>query len=79
MFSKLKKNNKKLQNYANKIIPGLSGLLGKRPEMYLPGGKWPTYYSKAKRLYIWDLQGKKYLDFTISAIKENENISDVPE
>jgi|TARA_B100001079_G_scaffold199118_1_gene172734 glutamate-1-semialdehyde aminotransferase len=65
MFSKLKKNNKKLQNYANKIIPGLSGLLGKRPEMYLPGGKWPTYYSKAKGLYIWDLQGKKYLDFTM--------------
>ena len=65
MFSKLKKNNKKLQNYANKIIPGLSGLLGKRPEMYLPGGKWPTYYSKAKGLYILDLQGKKYLDFTM--------------
>ena len=68
MFSKLKKNNKKLQNYANKIIPGLSGLLGKRPEMYLPGGKWPTYYSKAKGLYIWDLQGKKYLDFTMVGV-----------
>ena len=65
MFKKFKKNNKELQDYANKIIPGLSGLLGKRPEMYLPGGKWPTYYSKAKRLYIWDLQGKKYLDFTM--------------
>ena len=50
MFKKFKKNNKKLQNYASKIIPGLSGLLGKRPEMYLPGGKWPTYYSKAKGL-----------------------------
>ena len=68
MFSKFKKNNKKLQDYANKIIPGLSGLLGKRPEMYLPGGKWPTYYSKAKGLYIWDLQGKKYLDFTMIGV-----------
>ena len=68
MFKKFKKNNKELQDYANKIIPGLSGLLGKRPEMYLPGGKWPTYYSKAKGLYIWDLQGKKYLDFTMVGV-----------
>ena len=57
MYKKYIKNNKKLQNYANKIIPGLSGLLGKRPEMYLPGGKWPTYYSKAKGINIWDLNG----------------------
>ena len=68
MLKKFKKNNKILQDYANKIIPGLSGLLGKRPEMYLPGGKWPTYYSKAKGLCIWDLQGKKYLDFTPVAV-----------
>ncbi len=68
MFKKLKKNNKKLQNYAHKIIPGLSGLLGKRPEMYLPGGYWPTYYSKAKGIHIWDLKGKKYSDFTMLGI-----------
>ena len=61
MFKKLKKNNKKLQNYAHTLIPGLSGLLGKRPEMYLPGGKWPTYYSKAKGINIWDLKGKNIL------------------
>ena len=68
MLKKFKKNNKKLQSYAHKIIPGLSGLLGKRPEMYLPGGDWPTYYSKAKGLNIWDLQGKKYLDFTMVGV-----------
>ena len=44
MYKKLIKNNLKLQLHAHKIIPGLSGILGKRPEMYLPGGKWPTYY-----------------------------------
>ena len=44
MYKKYKKNTKKLQEYAHKLIPGLSGLLGKRPEMYLPGGNWPTYY-----------------------------------
>ena len=68
MLKKFKKNNKELQDYANKIIPGLSGLLGKRPEMYLPGGKWPTYYSKAKGINLWDLNGKKYLDFTMIGV-----------
>ena len=68
MYKKIKNNKKKLQNYAHQIIPGLSGLLGKRPEMYLPGGKWPTYYSKAKGINIWDLNGKKYLDFTMVGI-----------
>lgn len=68
MFQKFKSNKKKLQKYAHDIIPGLSGLLGKRPEMYLPGGKWPTYYSKAKGISIWDLNGKKYLDFTMVGI-----------
>jgi len=68
MYQKLKKDKKKLQKYANKIIPGLSGLLGKRPEMYLPGGNWPTYYSKAKGINVWDLNGKKYLDFTMVGV-----------
>ena len=49
----LENNKKKLQDYARSIIPGLSGLLGKRPEMYLPGGNWPTYYSRAKGVNIW--------------------------
>ena len=51
MYKKFIKNNYKLQQYAHTKIPGLSGLLGKRPELYLPGGKWPTYYSKAKGCY----------------------------
>ena len=65
MFKKFKNNKKKLQEYAHSIIPGLSGLLGKRPEMYLPGGNWPTYYSRAKGVNIWDLEGNEYLDFTM--------------
>ncbi len=68
MFKKFKKNKKKLQKYAHEIIPGLSGLLGKRPEMYLPGGNWPTYYTKAKGINIWGIDGKKYLDFTMVGI-----------
>ena len=60
MFAKIKSNPRKLQNYARKIIPGVSQLFGKRPELYLPGGNWPTYYSKAKGVNVWGVDKKKY-------------------
>ena len=50
---------------ANKIIPGVSQLLGKRPEMYLKDGNWPTFYKRAKGINIWDLDNKKYYDFSL--------------
>ena len=50
------------------MIPGVSQLFGKRPELYLPGGKWPSYYSKAKGVYVWGVDKKKYLDFTMVGI-----------
>ena len=54
-------------NKAIKIIPGGNGLLSKRPNRFLPDG-WPTYYSKAKGINIWDLQNKKYIDFSIMGV-----------
>ena len=33
--------------------------------MYLKDGNWPTYYSKAKGANIWDLDNKKYYDFSM--------------
>ena len=68
MYKKLKNNPKKLQNYAKKIIPGVSQLFGKWPDLYLPGGNWPTYYSKAKGIEIWGIDKKKYLDFTMVGV-----------
>ena len=52
----------KLLKRAKKIIPGGNQLLSKRSEMILPE-IWPTYYTKAKGCYIWDLDNKKYYDF----------------
>ena len=46
---------------AKKIILGGSMLLSKRPEMFLPN-LWPSYYSKAKDIYVWDLDKNKYTD-----------------
>ena len=43
----------------------VSQLLGKRPEMYLKDGNWPTYYKKAKGINIWDLDNIKYYDFSL--------------
>ena len=59
------KNSKTLLKSANKIIPGISQLLGKRPDMYLKDNTWPTYYSKAKGINIWGLDNKKYYDFSM--------------
>lgn len=47
---------------AKKIIPGGGQLLSKRSERFLPG-YWPAYYSRAKGCRVWDLDGRRYLDF----------------
>jgi len=51
----------KLYNKAKKIILGGNMLLSKRPEMTLPDN-WPSYYSKSKGIFVWDLNNKKYID-----------------
>lgn len=45
-------------------------LLSKRSEMFLPG-IWPSYFSKAKGLHVWDLDGNRYRDFSIMGIGTN--------
>lgn len=58
-----KKKGIELFNIAKRLIPGGVQLLSKRPEMFLPE-QWPSYYSKAKGVDVWDLDGRKYVDFT---------------
>ena len=72
MYKKNKKNPKKLQIYAKKLIPGISQLFGKRPELYLPGGSWPTYYSRAKGIQLWGIDNKKFLWAFITIINQKE-------
>ena len=55
---------------AKEIIPGGNMFLSKRPEMFLPN-KWPTYFSKAKDCYVWDLDGKKYVDTCLMGVGTN--------
>ena len=54
---------------AKKIILGGNMLLSKRPEMFLPD-KWPSYFSKANKIQVNDLDGNKYTDM-ICAVGTN--------
>ena len=51
-------------------IPGISQLLSKRPEQFAPGS-WPTYFSHASGVNIWDLDGNEYIDMSIGGIGAN--------
>ncbi len=63
----LKGSGQKLYKKAKNIIPGGTQLLSKRPELFAPD-LWPSYYSKASGCYLWDLDGKKYLDMSIMSV-----------
>ncbi len=56
-----------LYKKAKEIIPGGVQLLSKRPELHLPEN-WPAYFSKAKGVEIWDLDGNKYIDMCFMGI-----------
>ncbi len=60
----------KLWRRAKRVIPGGNMLLSKRAEMFLPE-QWPAYYSKSKGCYVWDLDGRKYIDMSIMGIGTN--------
>jgi len=66
-MKKTKNTGISLWKKAKKIIPGGTQLLSKRSEMFLPD-QWPSYYSKAKGVEIWDLDGKKYTDMSIMGV-----------
>ena len=53
----------KLYSDAKKLIPGGTQLLSKRPEQFLPD-EWPAYYSRAEGAYVWDMDGRRFIDMT---------------
>ena len=57
----------RLYEHAKTRIPGGTQLLSKRPEMFLPD-LWPAYYQKAIGAEIWDLDGNRYIDFTVNGV-----------
>ncbi|PIE54679.1 MAG: aminotransferase class III [Dethiosulfovibrio peptidovorans] len=59
-----------MQDRAKRRIPGMTQLLSKRPDMFSLG-VWPGYYQKAKGCLVWDLDGNRYVDMSISGIGAN--------
>jgi len=59
-----------MQSHAKQRIPGMTQLLSKRPDQFSMG-VWPGYYSKAKGVEIWDLDGNRYIDMSIGGIGAN--------
>ena len=67
--SKMNKNLKRWKYAKTKIVAGNS-LLSKRPIIFAPD-IWPTYYSRAKGISVWDLENNKYDDFSLMGIGTN--------
>jgi len=63
-------NSQAMQERARQRIPGMTQLLSKRPDQFSLG-IWPGYYSKAKGAEVWDLDGNRYIDMSISGIGAN--------
>ncbi len=59
-----------MQDRACARIPGKTQLFSKRPELFAPG-QWPGYYSKARGIETWDLDGNKYVDMSTCGIGAN--------
>ena len=64
------KKSLEMQERAKRFIPGMTQLLSKRPDMFSLG-VWPGYFSRAKGVNVWDLDGNKYIDMSISGIGAN--------
>ncbi len=60
----------RMQDKAKQLIPGMTQLLSKRPDMFSLG-MWPGYFDKAKGVEVWDLDGNHYIDMSIAGIGAN--------
>ncbi len=67
--NKEKQNYKKWMDTKEKVLNG-GMLLSKRPDQFLPIG-WPNFYRKANGCNIWDLDNKKYIDFSLMGVGTN--------
>ncbi len=63
-------NSLNMQKRAAARILGMTQLLSKRPDRF-SRGVWPTYFSKAKGIRVWDLDGYCYKDMSIGGIGAN--------
>ena len=60
----------KLWKKAKKFIPSGNNFLSKNPTRF-KSKNWPIYFTKSKGCDVWDLNNKKYTDFTFMGVGTN--------
>jgi len=60
----------KMWKRAKNVIPGGTMLFSKNPDLFLPKF-WPAYFEKTKGCNVWDLEGRKYHDFSMMGVGTN--------
>ncbi|MDO8518142.1 MAG: aminotransferase class III-fold pyridoxal phosphate-dependent enzyme [bacterium] len=68
--SKKIKKSQALWRHAQEVMLGGVSLLSKKPERFLREG-WPVYFTKAKGIEVWDLDGNHYKDFSYMGVGPN--------
>lgn len=61
------KDGREIYRHAERRIPGGTQLLSKRPQRLLPD-QWPSYYTKAKGIDVWDTTGRRFQDFSFMGL-----------
>ena len=61
----------KLWKRAQQIIPNGNMLLSKNPSRFFSLNSWPVYFKKTKGCEVWDLDNKKFYDFSFMGIGTN--------
>ncbi|MDC3382390.1 aminotransferase class III-fold pyridoxal phosphate-dependent enzyme, partial [Candidatus Pelagibacter sp.] len=61
----------KLWKRAQQIIPNGNMLLSKNPNRFFNLNNWPVYFKKTKGCEVWDLDNKKFYDFSFMGIGTN--------
>ena len=69
-FGGNKNKNKNHILKAIKYIPN-GNMFYSKSRKFFSENVWPTYFSKAKNIYVWDLDGRKYLDFCHMGVGTN--------
>ena len=61
----------KIWKRAQQVIPNGNMLLSKNPSSFFNLNSWPVYFQKTKGCEVWDLDNKKFYDFSFMGLGTN--------
>ena len=66
--NEIKKYKQYSYKYSKTVFARNLSIIWKKTWYKFTRDDWPNYYSKSKGIHIWDLNNKKYLDFSMVGI-----------